>query len=115
MRRRLSGRDQHNKNKLKDDGIRISNSNTKVNGRKIEKKIILSNINDTYTRLEVLLGLNLSGHTDTLTEAYNLLDESYKGGGMHNERQYRKALDKFSPLQMELSVKLLQHSIGDLK
>ena len=36
------------------------------------KVFILSKIIDIYTRLEVLLGLNLSGHTDTLTEASNL-------------------------------------------
>ena len=35
------------------------------------KIIIPSNIIDIYTRLEVLLGLKLSGHTDTLTEASN--------------------------------------------
>ena len=34
---------------------------------------IPNNIIDIYTRLEVLLGLKLSGHTDTLTEASNLL------------------------------------------
>ena len=28
-----------------------------------------------YTRFEILLGLKLSGHTDTLTEASSLLDE----------------------------------------
>ena len=39
------------------------------------KIIIPSNIIDIYTRLEALLGLNLSGHTDTLTEASNLIDE----------------------------------------
>ena len=36
------------------------------------KNIIPPNILDIYTRNEVLLGLNLSGHTDTLTEASNL-------------------------------------------
>ena len=39
------------------------------------KIIIPSNIIDIYTRLEVLLGLKLSGHADTLTEASNLIDE----------------------------------------
>ena len=39
------------------------------------KIIIPSNIIDIYTRLEILLGLKLSGHTDTLTEASNLIDE----------------------------------------
>ena len=36
---------------------------------------ILSNIIDIYNRLAVLLGLKLSDHTDTLTEASNLIDE----------------------------------------
>ena len=35
------------------------------------KVIILFNIIDIYTRLEVLLGIKLSGHSDTLTEASN--------------------------------------------
>ena len=38
------------------------------------KIIIPSNIIDIYTRLEILLGLKLSGHSDTLTEASNLID-----------------------------------------
>ena len=44
------------------------------------KTIIPSNIIDIYTRLEVLLGLNLSGDTGILSEASNLLDELYKRG-----------------------------------
>ena len=38
------------------------------------------NIIDIYTRLEILLGLKLIGHTNTLTEASNLIDELYKRG-----------------------------------
>ena len=38
------------------------------------KIIIPSIIIDFYTRLELLIGLKLSGHTDTLTEASNLID-----------------------------------------
>ena len=60
------------------------------------KFIIHSNIIDIYTRLEVLLGLKLSGHTDTLTEASNLIDELYKRGEIQNKQQYRNALNKFS-------------------
>ena len=41
----------------------------------IEKVIIPSNINDNYTRLEILLGLKLSGHVSTVTEASNLFEE----------------------------------------
>ena len=59
------------------------------------KIIIPSNIIDIYTRLEILLGLKLSGHTDTLTEASNLIDELYKLGEIQNKQQYRNALDKF--------------------
>ena len=42
-------------------------SDSDLQGRGV-KIIIPSNIIDIYTRLEVLLGLKLSGHTDTLTE-----------------------------------------------
>ena len=59
------------------------------------KIIIPSNIIDIFTRLEVLLGLKLSGHTDTLTEASNLIDELYKRGELQNKQQYRNALNKF--------------------
>ena len=59
------------------------------------KIIIPSNIIDIYTRLEVLLGLKLSGHTDTLTEASNLIDELHKRGEIPNKQQYRNALNKF--------------------
>ena len=56
------------------------------------KIIIPSNIIDIYTRLEILLGLFLCGHTDTLTEASNLIDEFYKRGEIQNEQQYRNVL-----------------------
>ena len=59
------------------------------------KIIIPNNIIDIYTRLEVLLGLKLSGHTDTLTKASNLIDQLYKLGEIQNEQQYRNALNKF--------------------
>ena len=59
------------------------------------KIIIPSNIIDIYTRLEILLGLKLSGHTDTLTEASNLIDELYKRGEIQNKQQYRNAINKF--------------------
>ena len=60
------------------------------------KIIIPSNKIDLYTRLEVLLGLKLSGHTDTLTEGSNLIDELYKRGEIQNKQQYRNALNKFT-------------------
>ena len=58
--------------------------------------IIPSNIIDIYTRIEILVGLKLSGHTDTLTEANNLIDELYKRGEIENKQQYRNALNKFT-------------------
>ena len=60
------------------------------------KVIIPSNIIDIYTRLEILLGLKLSGHTDTLTEASALIDQLYKLSEFQNKQQYRNALNKFS-------------------
>ena len=62
------------------------------------KIIIRSNKIDIYTRLEVLLGLKLSGHSDTLTEARNLIDELYKRGEIQNKQQYRNAPNKFSKI-----------------
>ena len=59
------------------------------------KIIIPSNIIDTYSGLEVLLGLKISGHTDTLTEASNLIDELYNRGEKQNKQQYRNAPNKF--------------------
>ena len=75
------------------DEITDSSDDLQGEGVKIIKP---SNIDDIYTRLEILLGLKLSGHTDTLTEASNLIDEIYKRGEIRNKQQYRKALDKFS-------------------
>ena len=57
------------------------------------KILILSNIFDERSRLEVLLGLKLSGHTDTLTKTSNLMDDFYNRGEIENEQQYRNALD----------------------
>ena len=74
----------------------IDNESDKIEGEGVQKIIIPSNIIDIYTRLEVLLGLKLSGHTDTLTEASNLIDELYKLGEIQNKQQYRNAFNKFS-------------------
>ena len=92
----MSGRDRYIQNKLDDDVRKILRLDKKLKGRGVEKIIIPSNIVDIYTRLEVLLGLKLSGHTDTLTEASNLIDELYKRGEIQNKQQYRNALDKFT-------------------
>ena len=92
----MSGRDRCFKNDLDTDVRRILNLDTKIKGKGIEKIVIASKKIDIYTRLEISLGLNLSGLKDTLTEATNLLDEIYKRGEIQNKQQYRNALDKFS-------------------
>ena len=93
---RMQGRDRYIRYELDNDVIRSLDLDKKLKGRGIEKIIIPSNIIDIYTRLEDLLGLKLSGHTDTLTEASNFIDELYKLGEIQNKQQYRNALDKFS-------------------
>ena len=95
---RLSVRDRYIKYELDNDVSRIMDLNTKLKGKGFEKIIITSNIIDIYTRLEVLLGLKLSGHTDTLTEASALIDELYRQGEIQNKEQYRNALNKFLTL-----------------
>ena len=67
-----------------------------LTGQGTEKIIIPSKIIDIYTRLEVLLGLKISGHTDTLTAASALIDRLYKMGEIQNKQRYRNALNKFS-------------------
>ena len=44
------------------------------------KVFIPSIFNNIWTRLKLLLGLKLPGHTDTLTEASNLQDKIYQRG-----------------------------------
>ena len=58
-------------NKIFDE---ITDDTDDLQGERV-KIIIPSNIVDIYTRLQILLGLKLSGHTDTLTEDRNLIDE----------------------------------------
>ena len=93
---RLSGRDRYIKYDLDNDVARIMDLNIKIKGRGAEKIIKPSNIIDIFTRLEILLGLKLSGHTDMLTEASNLIDELYKRGEIQNKQQYRNAPNRFS-------------------
>ena len=95
QRGRLSGRDKHIKKDHDNDVKNILNLDTKLKGRGVEIIIIPSNIIDIYTGLEILLGLKLSGHTDTLTEASNVIDELFKRGEIPNKQQYRKGLNKF--------------------
>ena len=83
-----------NSGRCKNTKIIIKPNN--LQGPRVEKIIIPSNIIDIYTRLQVILGLKLSGHTDTLTEASDLIDELYKRGEIQNKQQYRNALNKFS-------------------
>ena len=47
-----------------------------------------------WTRSQNLLGLKLSGHTDTLKEASQLNDELYKRGEIETEQQHHTAIDK---------------------
>ena len=58
------------------------------------KIIIPPNIVDTWTGLEMVLGLKLSGHSDTLSDPSKLIDELPKRGEIENEQRYRNALDK---------------------
>ena len=95
---RLTGRDRYIKYELDNDVSRIMDLNTKLKGKGIEKIIIPTHIIDIYTRLEVLLGLKVSGHNNTLTEASNLIDELYKRGEIQNKQQYQNALNKFQTL-----------------
>ena len=66
---------------------KILNLDTKLKGRIIEKTIIPSNIINICTRLEVLHGLKLSVHTNTLTEVSNWIDQFYKMGEIQNDQQ----------------------------
>ena len=70
------------------------------------KIIIPSNIIDIHTRLEVILGLKLSGHTGTPTEASNLINELYKRGEIENKQQNRNALSKFSNISLIILFRL---------
>ena len=97
-----SGLDNYIKNELDDDVRKILDLVTKLKGRGVEKIIIPSNIIDIYTRLEVLLGLKLSGHTNTLTEASNLIDELYKLG------EIQKKNNNIEMLSISLKYKYLQ-------
>ena len=60
------------------------------------KTIIPSKYFDIWTSLEVLPGLKLSGHNNTLTEASKRIDNLYKKSDIQNKEQYWNALDKFS-------------------
>ena len=76
--------------------IEIVEDSSDLEGKRGKKNVIPSNIIDIYTTLQIFLGLKISGHTDTLTEASNLIDDLYKRGEIQNEQQYRNALNEFS-------------------
>ena len=59
------------------------------------KVFVPSNSFYIFTRLEILLGVKLSGHTDTLTLHSNLIEDLYKRGEISNEQQHLNALYKF--------------------
>ena len=105
MKRRTSGRDKYVKNNPDNEVKRILSLDTKLKGKGIEKANIPSNIIENYTRLEILLGLKLSGHTNTPTEAGNLIDETYKRGQIQNKQQCGNALDKLPTQKWNYQVK----------
>ena len=81
---------RHDSDDLQGEGVRI---------------IIPSNIIDIYTRLEILLGVKLSGHTDTLTEASNLIDELYKRNEIQKNNNIEMLLTNFHPINWNYPVK----------
>ena len=66
-----------------------------LEGNGTKTKVVPSDTDEIWTRLQVLLGLKLAGHTDTLIEASQLLDALLKRGEIETEQQYRNAIDKF--------------------
>ena len=54
-----------------------------------------SNITHSYIRLENILGLKLSAHTVTLTEASNLLDDLCRRGEIQYEKNIEMLLISF--------------------
>ena len=57
--------------------------------------VVPSDSNEIWSRLQILLGLKLAGHTDTLIEASQLLDVLFKKGEIQTQQQYSNAIDKF--------------------
>ena len=92
----MTGGHRYIKYDLGNDVRRILILDSKFNGRGIEKIVKPSNLIDFYTRLEILLGLKISGHTDTLSEASNIINELYRRGEIQNEQQYRNTPNNFS-------------------
>ena len=72
----------------------ITDDSDDLQGQRLEN-IIPSKIIDIYVRREILIGSRLSGRSNILTEASNLIDGLYKRSENQNEQQYRKAPKKF--------------------
>ena len=78
QRGKISGRSNYIKRHLDSDVKTILNETAgEIEGQGM-KILINSNIIDIRTKLEVLLELTLSGHTDTLSGGSNLINELYK-------------------------------------
>ena len=92
----MSGRDRYIEKDFDKKVRRILNLDTKLEGMGIEKNVIPSNIIDIYTSLEILLGLNLSGRTNTLAEAGNLKDELYKRDEIQKNNNMEIRLTNFT-------------------
>ena len=79
------------------------------------KNLIQSKTIVIYTRLQVLLGLNKSGHSKFLTETSGLIDKLYEKGEIQNENQYRNAPDNVHIKKTELPGYFLEQTVQDLK
>ena len=84
------------------DEIIDNSDNVQVHGLKI---IIPTNIIDIYNRLEVLLGLKLSEHSDTLTEASSLINELHKKVQYKTSNNIEMLLINFLPNNWNYLVK----------
>ena len=82
-------------------GDEVANESESLEGYGL-KIVFPSNVIDIYITSEVLIGLKLSEHADTLTEANNLMNEQYKRGETENEQKYRNAFDIFHTNEIEL-------------
>ena len=74
--------------------IKGENEPDDLEGQEV-KVFVPSNSIYIFTRLGILLGVKLSGHTDTLTQDSNLIHDLYKRGEIPNEQQHLNALYKF--------------------
>ena len=82
---------RYTKYSLDDDVFKILNRSVQSDSdleSQVVKIIMPSNILDFHTTLEILLGLKLSSHSHTLTEASKLFGDLYKRGEIQNEQQY---------------------------